>query len=104
MPSYFPSGKRRGRPPGSKNSHPPRRGRGRGRSRGRGGRGSRGGRWGARKRARSDEDEQEDYGEEEHFDGATAAEISPVPSYYRDQVRRCVQAPLELPSSCHVRK
>lgn len=87
-PSYFPSGKRRGRPPGSKNSHPPRRGRGRGRG-GRGvcGGGSRGrGRWGARKRARSEEQEEqpEDFGDEAQF--GAPAEISPVPSYYRDQV------------------
>ena len=70
--TFFPSGKRRGRPPGSRNLRP--RGRGRGR-----------GRWGAgARRGRTQDTPSDDDGE--MVRDANLPAMSPTASYYKDQV------------------
>lgn len=74
--SFFPSGKRRGRPPGSRNLRPRGRGRGRGR-----------GRWGSTRRSRTQDTPSDDDAElAELANDAQLPAMSPTASYYKDQV------------------
>lgn len=75
--SFFPSGKRRGRPPGSRNLRP--RGRGRGR-----------GRWGSSTRRSRTQDSVSDDAAELGGDPTLPA-MSPTASYYKDQVAHCTR-------------
>ncbi|BDA42391.1 probable lysine-specific demethylase JMJ703 at N-terminal half [Coccomyxa sp. Obi] len=72
--SFFPSGKRRGRPPGSRNLRPRGRGRGRGR-----------GRWGSARRSRTQDTPSDDDDAAELADDAQLPAMSPTASYYKDQ-------------------